>query len=282
MIGTQKLNNRQVVLKSSMIAIAGVLMLVAGSTLKAEDQRSPSVGAPGRIDQIVLPGTELIAKPLAEGSPIVIRIVEVFPHGDSFRYDLLFHGMEPGKYNLADWLARKDGTSAEGLPEIPVEIRTLLPPGQIEPNPLEKGWLPRLGGYRVVMFGLVVLWSLIFLGLIFAGRKKKAEEIATAKQLTLADLLQTRIESALSNKMPKTEYAELERMLTAFWRKRLSLESETPHAALVKIKEHDEAGPLMKQLETWMHSPRPSEDVDLPKLLAPFRAMPIDTPGFEA
>ena len=262
------------------ILLSALFAALSGQTVLGEDLRSPSVGAAGNIDQIILPGSELMAKPLVEGSPIVIRIVKVFPHGDQFRYDLLFHGMEPGKFDLSNWLVRKDGSSTDDLPEIPVEIRSLLPPGQIEPNALEQGWLPRLGGYRMVMGAVILLWSLVLAGLIFLGRKKKDEEAIEAQPVTLADLLKTRIEAALSNQMDKSQYAELERMLTAFWTKRLGLESEPPHTALVKIKQHSEAGPLMKQLETWMHSPKPDHDVDLAKLLDPFKKLPIDTPGF--
>ena len=263
--------------------LIGMLVLLFGRwSTAAEEQRNPSVGAAGTIEQIILPGTELTGKPLAAGSPIVVRVLKSFPHGDSFRYDIRFFGMEPGKFNLADWLIRKDGSAVADLPEIPIEIRSLLPPGQIQPNGLETGWLPRLGGYRSVMIATIVLWTLVFLGLIFLRRKKPTLAAATEKQLTLADLLQARIESALNNQMDQSQYAELERMLFGFWRKRLGLESETPHDALIQIKNNDDAGPLMRQLEKWMHSPVAQPDFDLASLLKPYRELPADTPGFDS
>ncbi len=249
---------------------------------EAEDLRSPTVGAAGHIDQLVLPGPELVGKPLVEGDPIVVRIVDVFPHGDSFRYDIRFHGMEPGKYDLVKWLVRKDGSEVGELPEIPIEIISLLPPGQIQPNELESGWLPRLGGYRNLLIAAVVLWLLVLLSLIFLGRKKPEPAAEPEHQLTLADLLQTRIEAALANRMEPKQYAELERMLFAFWRKRLNLEDQATAVALVTIKQNDEAGPLMNQLERWLHSPHPSKDVNLAELLKPFQNLPADTPGFES
>lgn len=247
----------------------------------AEEVRSPSVGAAGYIEQLMLPGSELIVKPLVEGSPIVIRITDVFPHGDSFRYDLIFYGMEPGKFDLSDWLVRKDGTSAEDLPEIAVEIVSLLPPGQIEPNPLEEGWIPRLGGYQVLLWIAIVFWVVVLFGIMFVGRKKPEAAKVVAPPLTLADLLRTRIQSALENQTDTRRYAELERMLTAFWQKRLGLEQQSPHEVIATLKGHAEAGPLMRQLETWMHSPSPDPNVDLAKLLNPYQELPADTPGFE-
>lgn len=249
------------------------------STL-AEEERSPTVGTAGFVEQIVLPGTELAGKPLEQGDPIVVRVLRSFPHGDSFRYDIRFHGMEPGKFDLAQWLRRKDGTSADDLPEISVEIMSLLPPGQIEPNELETGWIPSLGGYRNVAFAVGVLWVLVLLGLIFLGRKKKRVADTTAEPVSLADLLQSRIEKAMENQMEPGQYAELERMLFAFWQKRLGLLELPTLDAMVRIKADSDAGPLMRQLEQWMHSPTPRSDVDLPNLLKPFRDLPADTPGF--
>ncbi|MFT5301217.1 MAG: hypothetical protein ACI814_002002 [Mariniblastus sp.] len=247
-----------------------------------EDQRNPTVGAAGLIEELVLPGSELIGKPLAGGDSIVVRVLRVAPHGDSFRYDIRFYGMEPGKFDLAKWMERKDGSTTDDLPEIDVEIVSLLPPGQIEPNGLETGWLPSLGGYRNVMVAAIVLWGLGLLGLIFMGRKKPPVEAAPGIKLTLADLLKVRIEAAMEDRMDSKQYAELERMLVAFWKKRLKLDSLAPHEALAKIKSNPESGPLINQIEAWMHSPNPDRNIELGGLLKPFRDLPADTPEFES
>lgn len=242
----------------------------------ASDRRNPTVGAAGWISQIILPGSELEGVPIDSDSPMVVRIIRSFPHGDSFRYEIQFHGLEPGEYDLAKWLRRKDGSAADDLPEIPVEIRSLLPPGQIEPNPLGQGILPRLGGYRVVSALVVLIWLAVLLTLIFAGRKKAAKAEAISKPQTLAELLRLRLAAAARNEIQPHQYAELERMLFAFWRKKLSLESESADAALRSIKSDKTAGPLMQQLETWMHDPHADRDVDLAHLLQPYESIPVE------
>jgi len=262
----------------AILVCVGVFLV---SYASADENRSPTVGAAGRIEQIILPGSELVGKPIVDGAPIVVRVVNVFPHGDSFRYDIQFHGMEPGEYNLVNWLERKDGGSVSDLPNIDVSVRSLLPPGQVEPNGLESGWIPRMGGYRILMIAAIALWVLGLLALIFAKRKTPMIEVIEEQQVTLADLLQQRIEAASANQMDPRQYAELERMLTAFWRRKLDLESVPTHIALEKIKAHSDAGPLMRQLETWMHSPVRSENVDLGELLKPFRSLPADVAEFE-
>src|SRR6516162_1558386 len=96
-----------------------------------------TVGMPAKIEQLVLPGPELEAKPLEDRrAPVVVRITGVYPHGTAFRYDLVYYALEPGDYDLRNFLRRKDGAALGDLPAIPVRVDPVLPPGQIEPNAL--------------------------------------------------------------------------------------------------------------------------------------------------
>ena len=260
-------------------------LLVWGDQTFAQDSkdlRSPSVGKAGQISQLLLPGSALIAKPLQPDSPMVVRIIRSFPHASGFHYDILFHGLEPGDYDLADWLERKDGSPAADLPEVPVHILSLLPPGQIEPNELETGWLPSLGGYRTLMIAAITAWTLVLLGLIFLGYKKAEPTEQKQKQKSLADLLQDRLQAVQDGDANPTMYAELERMLFGFWRRKLELEQDPPATALGKIHQHEEAGPLMRQLEQWMHNPAADKNVSLSELLEPFRNLPADLAVLES
>src|SRR5687768_1974296 len=110
------------------------ILLLIGTTCaaRADDQRHSTVGMPARIDQLVLPGSELEVKPLDDRKlPVVLRIAAVFPHGSAYRYDLVYYGLDPGTFDLKDYLRRKDGSSTVDLPTLKVEIQTLLPPGQV-------------------------------------------------------------------------------------------------------------------------------------------------------
>jgi len=243
-----------------------------------EPLASATVGAPAILKDVILPGSELVAKPLAGDPEMVVQIVDSIAHGDSFRYTIRFSGLEPGKHNLAKWLKRKDGSENGTLPKIPVEIESLLPAGQITPNELPRGWLPNMGGYKVLMWVAAGLWSLVLIALIFVGRRKKKElQESSLPQESLADLLKTRLEAAFDNKVPSQQYAELERMLFSMWRRRLGFESLPVDQALAKIKANPESGPLIIQLENWMHRPRDeNEQVDLAGLLEPYRNFSVD------
>src|SRR5664279_2863147 len=72
----------------------------APQTAEPPKLQSSTVGLPVDVKQIVLPGTELESTPWDDKSPVVVRIIEVYPHGDAFRYDLSYQGLEPGDYDL--------------------------------------------------------------------------------------------------------------------------------------------------------------------------------------
>ncbi len=253
------------------------LFVFQNSGAFAEDFRNPSVGVTGRIEQIVIPGPELQAKPITDpDSPMIVRIAEVFPHGDAWRYDIEFSGRVPGKFDLADYLMRVADSDDRPIPPIEVEILSLLPPGQIEPN--ELGRLPNLwlGGYRLLVIAAVIGWILVMGLILFAGRKRKKIEAARVKPKTLADYLKPRIEKAVSGELNSREQAELERMLVAFWTRKLGLQDDQPAIALKKIKNDSTAGPLVLQLERWMHDPQSRQNASLPELLEPYKNISFD------
>ena len=268
----------------AILILANRLLLMIAVLISSAQQKdtetlaSATVGAPTVIQDVILPGSELVAKPLTGDPAMIVQVVDAIRHGDSFRYTFRFSGLEPGPYDLSEWLMRKDGSEIGDVPKVAVEIESLLAAGQITPNELPVGWLPSLGGYKVVMWVAIVLWTLVLLAIIFAGRKKKSKSVSTeTPPRTLADLLKERLEAAYQDNVDPQQYAELERMLFSMWRKRLGYEELSLQDAVVKIKADPKAGPLMIQLEDWMHRPVDSDrQVDLPKLLEPYRNIAAD------
>jgi len=258
------------------LAKAFVLLLLWPGLLRAEDRRASTVGLPARLEGLVLPGPELEVKPLADRrAPVVVRIVQVWPHGTAFRYDLEYYGLEPGKFDLKDYLRRKDSSAPGGLPAIPIEVRSVLPPGQVRPNELPAPAVPRLGGYLIVLLGVGVLWLLGLVAILVAGRRKtRAAEHVAGKPRTLADHLQPLVEGALAGRLAPAQLAELERSLLVYWERRLELRDRKPVHAMAELRRHPEAGPLLQQLEVWLHRPGAAGDVDVAALLKPYRHLP--------
>jgi hypothetical protein len=268
------------------LSVSGLLLLapVAGPAARGQDPppRSKStVGMPARIDQLVLPGGELEARPIADRrAPVVVRIVDAYPHGSSFRYDIVYYGLEPGRYDLKDSLRRKDGTPAKDLPPIPVAVEPVLPPGQVEPHRLSLAPSPFLGGYRL----LVLLGGLTWVGglaaILLAGRRKRVQASAQASRpATLADRLRPLVDAAMAGRLGAGQHAELERLLIGYWRRRLKLEHAAPAQCMATLRDHAEAGPLLHRLEDWLHRPAgTAEPVDVAALLRPYQAIPAEEP----
>jgi hypothetical protein len=234
----------------------------------------------GRIEGLVLPGSELEAVPNEDRrTPIVLRVAAVYPHGSMFRYDIEYHGLEPGAFDLKTYLRRKDGGSTADLPAIPVRVTPMLPPGQIQPNALEIQHAAGFWSYRTAQISAGIVWGLGLIAIIYFGfvrRKKLDGETAEAKPLSLADRLRPLVDGAIAGKLSQSQLASLERTLFAFWRRRLHLEQTDPPVAMEMLRTHAEAGPLLEQLEIWLHRPDPTAKVDPTALLKPYQHLPPD------
>lgn len=245
-------------------------------------KRESSVGLPVKIEQLVLPGTELEAKPISDrDAKLVLRVVSTYPHGTAFRYDLEYYGLEPGQFDLRDYLKRKDATATDDLPPIPVKIVSVLPAGQILPGELQPVSPPWVGGYVLVLLLGAVVWIAGLIALIFVGRKKRKTAVRVAEhQLTLAERLQPLVESAVAGRLTLDQQAALERLLLGYWSERLGLADVDPAEAMQRLRSHPEAGQLLRQVEAWLHQPGGAREVNLAQMLAPYRGPAAGTsPG---
>jgi hypothetical protein len=254
--------------------------LVLAGTLTpawAEGEPTTTVGLPGQIRDLVLPGSELESRPNTDRkTPIVLRIIRVFPHGTAHRYDLEYVGLEPGSFNLRDYLQRKDRSSTADLPSIQVKIDSVLPPGQVVPNELPIQGTPRPGGYRIALILGGVVWLIGLLLILGAGRRRRKQQTTTAPVQSLADRLRPLIDEALAGRGDPVRLAELERTLISFWTRKLHRQQCKPAETLTELRRHPEAGPLLVQLENWLHRPGSSGKIDTATLLEPYRRLPAD------
>ncbi|HIG11447.1 MAG: hypothetical protein ABGY71_04530 [bacterium] len=239
---------------------------------KAAAEISVPVGVPHWLREIVFSGSRLKAAPTSLETPLILRIDSVSPHGKAFRYDLEFYGLDPGAYDLANFVQREDGSSSADLAPLFVTITSALPAGQVRPNPVQSGPLPSVGGYRLFLWGAAGAWLLGALLLWLSGRAgtKAAAGAVELAPATLAERLAPLVEEARLGTLSRADRAELELMLIAFWRTRLGLEKTPAAQALERLKDHADAGPLLRQLELWLHSPGAGSEVNLAELLAPY------------
>ncbi|MEW6745853.1 MAG: hypothetical protein AB1486_24190 [Planctomycetota bacterium] len=253
------------------------LAMAAVSQSAAQDPVTGEVGMPITLRDLVLPGSVLDAKAIDFKAPVVVSVRSAFKHGAAFRYDIDCYGLEPGEYDLRDWLQRRDGSSTEDLPPLPFTVKSILPAGQVKPHALHPGEVSGIGGYRTLLVMGGTLWLAGLAALVFYRRRRVSGEAAGGekKPRTLAERLRPMVVKALGGTLSLQERAELELALVAYWRRRLGLEEREPVEVLAELKQHAEAGPLLLALEEWLHRPRNEAAAetpdDLERLLAPYQ-----------
>lgn len=244
---------------------------------KKNSQLEASVGMRARIMQLVIEGSELVPAPATSESPVVVRVLATWQHGAHLRYDLEWAGFAPGKYDIAKFLVRKDGSSADNVAPIEVEVLSMLPFDAFEPSELELAPAARLDGYTTTQILLGVFWGVGLLAILFVGRKWRRKSPPAPPKPTLADRMRPLVEQVASGAADTAQKAELERLLVAFWRSRLDLGSERAVDAIMTIRNHEEAGALLRQVEAWLHAPTPPATFDVADLLSPYRAVTADS-----
>ncbi len=240
----------------------------------------PAASVGRSLTVVVTAPAAVEARPLDDRRrPLVVQSVVATAGG----FAVTLYGLDPGKHPLADALRRADGQPLTGLSPEFVEITSGLPAGQVRPAELLAEPGPRIGGYRRLLIALGVLWGVGLLALFasfFFPRRRIA--VSSDKPVTLADLLRPLVAGAAAGTLKREELAALERTLFAYWRGRLGLNAANPYAALRTLHADPKAGPLLSQLEAWLHQPTPTPPADIGALLAPYRELPadaVDLPG---
>ena len=250
----------------------------------AADAETPgikgSVGMPTEWKQVVIPGSELEVQPLKDDHlPIVLKIDKIWPHGSDFRYDFSFYGLEAGTFDLRNYLQRKNGSPLQLSHPLPVEIESVLPAGTFEPSAVTHTHLPEPGGYRNTMVAFGIIWIIGLGALIWSMRKRKQEGSDTTTQVsgpTLAEKLEPLVKGAAAGTLTKEQQAQLERLLLTYWNQRLNLTGDRPADRIRQLKDHNEAGPMIKAVETWLHSQEQVDDSEIQSLLKPYRTITLE------
>jgi cbb3-type cytochrome oxidase subunit 3 len=166
----------------------------------------------------------------------------------------------------------------DNLPVLAIKVNPLRTAGQVEPHVLEMDSTFWLGGYRWWLLAGGLLWVFVLAMIIYYGfwPQRKAAVQQAAMPVTLADKLRPLVERALAGNARAEELATLERCLITWWRRKLGLVDQPPHQSASSLREHSEAGPLLQQLELWLHRPGAREQVDVSRLLAPYRTVEAD------
>jgi hypothetical protein len=266
--------------------LLGLLLLTSNAfgqnslSILSSSVEPPTVGMEGQLE-VILPEAGLVAKTPDHKTPLLLRIAHTQPHGTLTRYDLRYIGRVPGKHDLREYLFNTNGLPATNLPAMAVSVSGLLPEqhnGWLEEQALHAPSL--FGGYRAVAVVAVVLWVAALFVILRVGRKPKPAPVEAPVQRapTFAERLRPLVERAAAGGLSADEKAALERMLINHWQRRLGLAGADSGELIARLRQHTEAGALLRALEDWLHRPPGSAKVEVESVLAPYRNLPAQAP----
>ena len=150
-----------------------------------EPVASTSVGMRVRIEELPIAGPKLQARPVADPglATAIVRVLNVFPHGTGWRYNLEVTPFEEGTLDLAALLEPAEAGAPWDPPVLKVVVEALLAPEEVEPSDLDVPVPESVGGYRTGMTLLAAAWLAGLLALLTVGRRK--DERATVREAPL-------------------------------------------------------------------------------------------------
>ena len=249
-----------------------IAVCLTASTLAGAEDAHPIGIEEGT--KIVLERGDYLPRPLDDRTPLIVRLGSVEKSDGGFTYQFHFIGFEPGDHRLADYLMHPDGSPAEELGDRTFHVATILPPdhdGAL--TPYIPSPFPWFGGYRALLWLLGIVWILGWGAFLWFGRRRNAvaEHAPEAPAPTYAERLRPYVEAAAEGKLDSAGQAELERLMTAYWRDKLGLGDQHMADELASLREHPEAGSLLRSLERWLHRPGGASPAEIETLLAPYR-----------
>jgi hypothetical protein len=257
-----------------LLAFIAALALAGGAA--AEDPRLIGIEGDARV---TLGRGDYLPKPLDDRTPLILRVekVDQTPEG-GFVYDFQYIGFEPGTYQLSDYLIHPDGSPATELGDATVTVRSILP---ADHDGALNAYLPQpfpwFGGYRMLLVGLAVVWVLGLAAFAWFGRRRKVVvfEQPVLPPPTYAERMRPFVEAAAAGTLGVAGQAELERLMTGYWRDKLALPERRMADALAALKAHPQAGELLRTIERWLHRPGGVPAAEIHGLLEPYRHPPV-------
>lgn len=231
-----------------------VVMLVSvQGALAIPSQR---IGQALVMTDVYIPGGEARPAPRRDREPpLVVRLLDVKPAQDGFRYDFEIQGLGAGDYDLAAFLIAADPENPPRFPEIPLEITAGLP-GIHLPETGKVSSPENLGGYRTRLVVIGGVWIAGLAGILVWMKKRPQAPADLETAPSLAERMKPLLDRAASGRLDADGRASLERLILGHWRSRLpGIGDKPPAIAMSDLRKHSEASALLLALETWLHAP---------------------------
>ncbi len=267
-------------MRAFILRLAAAILLTTLCASASEKGSSNEVGIEGDVE-ITLGNGDYQPKPLDDRTPLILRIEKIEHAADGkFLYSFHYIGFESGPHKLVDYLINPDGSPATEVGDFTVNVESILPPDYMgELNTYVPRPFPWFGGYRMLLGALAAVWVLGLFAFYWFGRRKKTEVMIEQAPPPpgYAERMRPLVEQAATGKLSASGQAELERLMTGYWREKISLPGPRMADALAAMKRHPEAGAILRALERWLHRPGGASREEINGLLEPYRHAAVAT-----
>jgi hypothetical protein len=221
----------------------------------------------------------LLARPVDDRSPVVLRVTRSVREGNSNVSELRYIGVRPGRHDLRDYLIDGAGQPARLSPLLVAVLETL--PADHDGS-LAVAELPRrsfVWPYREMLIGFLAAWLIatVFVVAKRLLRRTKSTVTALTPPLTVLDRLQSLVAAAIAGQLAPEEQARLESLLLAQWREEMQLGEVSLAESLDQMRSHPTLGRPLAELERWLHARPGSDRANVTALLERYRPVAIES-----
>lgn len=207
-------------------------------------------------------------------SPFFLRIIENKIVNGKTVYVLAYTLLEPEiDIDLSKALVSKTGQPVKELPPLVVSAKTLLSKdynGALKDYSLKD--VDSFKGYTARMVAATLLWFIAGVIAIYLIKPKKEEVVQEVKEKspTVAELLAPLVNKAASNSLTTAEKSRLMTILMRYWQIKLDLKGMAADECIRSLREHEQAGVLLKALDGWLFNPKGINNAELKNVLEPY------------
>jgi hypothetical protein len=201
-------------------------------------------------------GPGLAVKPFRYGVAVNVRIAQVVERAGARVYDVRYLVNREGEHDLIEYLMSEDGSALRGLPSFKVRGDPKLSKElEARVKETEEIGIQVWGHYRETLLGLLVIWVLWLLALIFWRRPKQAAAAPAKAPPTAAEQLGLLLGELEQGGLTAERKARLEMLLLRCWREGL-VPADAPMADVLNaIARGERTAGALGSLQRWLHRP---------------------------
>lgn len=205
--------------------------------------------------RVNIPGDRLQALPADERSPAVLRVEPVGETAEGYVYEIDFVGLEPGEYDVTQYLRTITGSPPAAEP-VRVAVERKLPAdfrGEILTQTRRVGFPP--AWYTPTAVVVCIVWVACLPLMLLVGRKDNA---VSCEAVPVVPSIRERLSSLLDeigDDEGKEAWQQLEATLIHYLADARHVSAAKAFDRLLALKKDEVAGPAIREFELCLHAP---------------------------